>query len=159
MAIDDFTVTNNGLPPATGSTSYRPLALVSCSDNSISTTAVTAATHLVKDVGVQVIIGGAVSGVTTPLATMVTDPAQVLLFSPSATSASLTGLMDNGYLWRTSPSDFLQAAALNLYVKQVIAGLASKPSTVKVAVLHKGDSYGNGLASQLENELNGLHDP
>ncbi len=148
MAIGEFTSSSNGLPPAIGATANRPLVVVSCSDQSDTTTAERAATHLVSDVGVPAIIGSAFSGITISVATAVTIPAGVLLFSPSATSDAITSLLDKGLVWRTSPPDTLQAAALNLYLQTVTARL--KLQTPLVAIFNKGDSYGTGLATKLE---------
>ncbi len=150
MAIDDFTQSSNGLPPAIGATQNRPLVVVSCSDDSDTATAEHAAQHLVTDVGVQAIIGSAFSGITIDVATTVTDAAPVLLFSPSATSDALTSLLDKGFVWRTSPPDTLQASALNLYLQVVIGKLSPAPAKPLVAIFNKGDAYGTGLATAVE---------
>jgi branched-chain amino acid transport system substrate-binding protein len=157
LAINDFTQSSNGLPPAPGSTANRPLALIGCNDNSDSDTTVKAATHLVDDVGVTAIIGAAYSGLTIKAATTVTIPKGVLLFSPSATSVAITDLADNGLVWRASPADSFQGAALQLYEPAIEAKVKANPmvtGSIKVAVLTKGDAYGLGLGSALEMGLN-----
>ena len=100
------------------------------------------------------IIGPAFSGVTLDVAQNITIPAGVLLFSPSATTTELTGLSDHGLVWRTSPSDVYQAAALKKYVPVLEANVRTTlgltaSEKVKLAVLHKGDSYGSGLNTAL----------
>ena len=83
--------------------------LVECDD---SASASRAATHLVDRVRVPVILGAGASGTTLTVAQEVTIPKGVLLFAPSATSPALTTLQDNGLVWRSAPSDALQAVAL-----------------------------------------------
>jgi ABC-type branched-subunit amino acid transport system substrate-binding protein len=164
LAINDFTTDANGLPPATGQSARRPIVVVGCSDNSDSPTAVSAAQHLVDDVGVPAIIGAAFSGITISVATKVTIPAKVMLFSPSATSVAITTLDTSSprLVWRSSPADNFQAQALSLYTSasttgleaQVRSNLGLMPSDkIKVTILHKGDAYGSGLASALEGQL------
>jgi branched-chain amino acid transport system substrate-binding protein len=153
LALADLDQVND-LPPAPGSSGQRPIVVVACSDQSDSDTGQAAAQHLVDDVKVPAIIGPAFSGVTLDVAQNITIPAGVLLFSPSATSTEITGLPDHGLVWRTSPSDVYQAAALKKYVPDIEAnvraalGLAASDK-VKLAVLHKGDSYGSGLNTAL----------
>ncbi|MCC6528471.1 MAG: ABC transporter substrate-binding protein [Polyangiaceae bacterium] len=158
LAIGDFTTAANGLPGVPPSTARRPLVLVGCDDASDTDTAVEAATHLAGTVGVPALIGAAYSGITIGMATDVTIPAGVLTISPSATSAAITDLADNDLVWRTSPSDVLQAAAVQGYVPlletQVRTTLALQPTDkVKLFVLNKGDAYGTGLAEALEPAL------
>lgn len=158
LAINDFKQTSNGLPPAPGQSAHRPIALIGCSDNSDSDTAAKAAKHLAEDVGVPAIIGAAFSGISIKVATAVTIPDKVLLFSPSATSVALTDLADNGLVWRSSPSDVFQAQAISLLVPQIEATVRQELSLmasdkISVAILHKGDAYGAGLGKALEKTL------
>jgi branched-chain amino acid transport system substrate-binding protein len=158
LAIKEIQSVTGDLPPAPGTTARRPLVLVGCSDNSDGDTAVKAATHLAVDVKVPAIVGAAFSGITIKTATNVTIPNNVLLFSPSATSVAITALQDNGLVWRTSPSDILQAQAIALYVTklelQVRAENMLMPSDkITVAIVHKGDAYGAGLGKALEQKL------
>lgn len=158
MALDDFNLAAKGLPAAPGTTSRRPMVLVGCSDNGDNATAVKAAQHLVADVGTAAIVGGAFSGSTIDIATTVTIPNNVLLFSPSATSVLISDLDDHDLVWRTAPKDTFQAQALALYVPEIEAQvrttLGLQPSEkIKVAIINKGDSYGSGLAQALEKKL------
>lgn len=155
LAVAEFAALANGLP--TGADGRRPVVLLGCSDSSNSELAVKAARHLAS-VGVPAIIGAAFSGVTLKVATEATIPAGVLLMSPSATSTALTGLADDGLVWRTAPSDAIQAAALARLVpvieQQVRTDLKlAGADKLKVAIVHKGDAYGVGLASSLEQIL------
>lgn len=156
MAMREFHQ-HNGLPPATGSAERRHLALIGCNDNGDTDTARRAARHLVDDLGLSAIIGASFSGITIGIATDVTIPGGALLISPSATSVAITPLLDNGLVWRTAPSDIWQSGTLvkltPLVEAQIKSRPVSPPTTLKVAVVHKGDAYGSGLAAALADEL------
>jgi len=155
LAIDDFRIAGS-IPPAPGKTRRRPIVLVSCNDGA-GATAVRAARHLADDLGVAAIIGAGRSGVTTQVATEITIARNVLLISPSSTSLTLTNLADKrGLVWRTCPSDSIQAdahLALMPLIEQERKSRLPAGTNLKVAVLHKGDSYGNGLAEALNPRL------
>ncbi|HVY44575.1 MAG TPA: ABC transporter substrate-binding protein, partial [Minicystis sp.] len=153
LALGDFQRVNN-LPPAPSGSGQRPIVVVACNDGSDTDTAETAAKHLVDDVGVGAIIGCAFSGITISVATDVTIPGGTLLFSMSATSTAITSLDDHGLVWRTSPSDVYQAAALKQYVPkledQIRTARGLMPTDkIKLTVLYKGDAYGTGLYKAL----------
>jgi branched-chain amino acid transport system substrate-binding protein len=149
IAADEFIAAAGGLPPRPGGTA-RPIVIVECDDMGKADVAERAATHLVKDLGVPAIVGGAFSGIAISVATHVTIPGGTLLISPSATSIDLTQLPGkNNLVWRTSPSDEIQAKALAELLKQIEAELRTDPKLmgdIRLAVVHKGDSYGKGLA-------------
>ncbi len=158
LAINDFVGATNGLPPAPGESQPRPFLYIGCTDESNGDKAVLAAKHLVEDVGVQAIIGAAFSGITIKFTTTVTIPNDVLVISPSATSVAITDLADKGLVWRTSPSDIFQAKALEFFSPQIEAkvrtDLGLTPTDkIKIAIVHKGDAYGEGLAKALEQNL------
>jgi ABC-type branched-subunit amino acid transport system substrate-binding protein len=152
---------NSGLPGINGGAS-RPLVLLSCTD---ADDAIRAARHLAEVVHVPAIIGPAFSGVTTNVAQTVTIPRGVLVISPSATSPTLTDIKDNGLVWRTAPSDVLQATAMIQLVQKQIepavraALMLADTDKIKLAVVHKGDAYGAGLGGALFTGLkfNGLN--
>ncbi len=159
MAIRDIATANNGLPPAPGASQPRPVVLVGCNSGRAP---IAAARHLVDKVQVPAIVGASFSGVTIQVATEVTIPGKVLLLSPSATSAAITHLQDDGLVWRTAPSDNLQAVAIrylvNLVEQDVRSELSLDPaSPIRLAIVHKSDSYGRGLANSVEKivEFNG----
>lgn len=156
LALNEFQQNVNGLPSAPGGTGRRPYVLIGCSDNSDDATVIAAAKHLAEDVGVPAIIGGSFSGATIKVATTVTIADGILLFSPSATSADITNIDDHGLVWRSAPSDNLQASALSLYVPTIEAKIRKDSMLVaplKLAILNKGDSYGTGLAKTLTASL------
>jgi branched-chain amino acid transport system substrate-binding protein len=142
LALDDFTNTVVGLPGGSDG-KPRPLVVVECDDSADNTTAVRSATHLVNDIGVPAILGPDSSGLVTAVINSVTIPGKVLLISPAATSATLSGI--SPYFWRTSPSDDIQAVPLRLSVGEIASAAALSP--IKLAVLYKNDSYGQGLFS------------
>lgn len=156
VAIEDFRKAGN-VVPVPGTTARRPLVLVGCNDNSDDGTAVRAAHHLVDDIQVPAIIGACFSGITTKVATDVTIPGGTLLISPSATSVSITSLADNGLVWRTAPSDVIQADAHAAFFTQIEADVREKQALgnnpINVAIAHKGDAYGAGLAQALAAKL------
>ena len=153
LAIDDF-ASAGGLPSLTAGGSPRPIVLVGCNDgpNEDQTQTVTAAQHLIDDLGVAAIIGYPFSGNTLYVAQNETIPNKVLLFSPSATSAQITALesSDSDLVWRTCPSDNVQAQALALYYSTVQAAALARysmidPNNIKVAIVNHHDAYGSGL--------------
>ncbi|WP_394850604.1 ABC transporter substrate-binding protein [Pendulispora brunnea] len=153
VAFEDFR--SVGLPPVPGGTRRRPLVLVACNDQADGPTAVRAAKHLTDDLGVPAIIGSGFSNITLQVANQVTIPKNVLLISPSSTSPTLTHLTDNGLVWRTCPSDLIQAEAhlaLMPHIEHDVK-LATGAEKIKVAVLHKGDPYGRGLVEALSPKL------
>lgn len=107
----------------------------SCID---ATTATAAAERLVSSDGVAAIMGADCSGVTTAVANNVTVPNGVVLISPSATSPSLSTINDNGYFFRTSPSDARQG--------EVLADIARSRGVRSIAVTYTNNDYGKGLA-------------
>jgi branched-chain amino acid transport system substrate-binding protein len=140
LAIDDFTQTVVGLPGGADG-KPRPLVLVECDDTGDPTVATRAATHLVNDVGVPAILGPETSGLTTAVINSVTIPDKTLDVSPSATSATLSGVSQ--YFWRTAPSDNIQAIPARLSVGEIATAHSLSP--IKLGILYKSDSYGMGL--------------
>jgi branched-chain amino acid transport system substrate-binding protein len=155
LALSEIKNELKGIPTAIPGVN-RPVLFIGCSDNSDleDTTAIKAATHLSETLQVPAIIGEAFSGSTISIANEVTIKNGTLLISPAATSDTLTTLPDNDLVWRTSPPDTLQAAALKLYVPEVEQLVRANftmemmpPDTkVKIAIIHNTDSYGVGLA-------------
>lgn len=70
---------------------------------------------------------------------------RVILFTPSATSTSLAGLDDDGYFFRTAPSDELQARAL--------ADIIMRDGPRRVSIVYRNDAYGEGLQKGVRQEL------
>jgi hypothetical protein len=154
LALSEIQDKFGGIP--TGSPGVtRPILFVGCSDNTSDTdTAIAAATHLSEVLEVPAIIGEAFSGLTLAIASEVTIKNGTLLISPSATNDAITNLPDNDLVWRTSPPDSLQSAALKLHVPEVetivradfVVNQMPLDTPVKVAILHNTDSYGVAMA-------------
>ena len=69
-------------------------------------------------------------------------PNGVVLFSPSATSPALSTLEDNGYFFRSSPSDARQG--------QVIAEMLVEKGYKSIAMTYTNNDYGKGLSDSIE---------
>jgi branched-chain amino acid transport system substrate-binding protein len=98
--------------------------------------------------GVDAIIGPASSNVALSQLSAIVQPATgVVTCSPTATAASLDGYPDNGFFFRTVPSDSLQMAAIAQRVR------AQGVSTVSVGFLD--DPYGRGLLDPFREAMSG----
>ena len=93
------------------------------------------ATELLS-LGVSGIVGAASSGVSKTFIDQVTG-AGVLHFSPANTSPDFTNYADNGFYFRTAPSDVLQG--------RVIGNRITGDGFSRVGVLYLNDPYGIGL--------------
>jgi branched-chain amino acid transport system substrate-binding protein len=149
LAFSEILTEKNGLPSPTAGAPPRPLALLACHDlaDPIGT-----AEHLTGTVQVPAIFGPAFSGVTADVAQQVAIPAGVMVMSASATSPSLTAIEDDGLLWRTVPSDSIQAVPLANLVEYVEARIRARQELnptdqIRLAITVKGDAYGKGLAN------------
>lgn len=151
-----------GIPTTTAGVN-RPLLYIGCDDKSDLTdeTQIKAAQHLAEVLQVPAIIGEAFSGSTIAIAQEVTIKNGTLLISPAATSDTITTLIDEDLVWRTSPPDTLQAAALKLYVPEVEVKVRADydalmipiNTPVKVGLIHNTDSYGKGLADTVLSDM------
>ena len=94
--------------------------------------------------GVDAIIGAAASGVSLTVIDTITG-AGVVHFSPANTSPEFTDYDDNGLYFRTAPSDVLQGRALGDLIVQ--------DGFLNVALLVRQDSYGQGLAENVQASL------
>jgi branched-chain amino acid transport system substrate-binding protein len=96
--------------------------------------------------GVDAIIGPASSrNALSQLASIVRADTGVVTCSPTATALALDAFPDNGYFFRTVPSDSLQMVA--------IARRAERTGVPSVAVGYLDDPYGRGLADALVAEI------
>lgn len=90
--------------------------------------------------GYPAIVGAASSGNSVPL-TGVTSDAGVVQCSPASTALSLSNVDDDGYFFRTAPSDLLQG--------QVMAEVsANRLEAETVATLYVNNDYGQQLSEQ-----------
>ena len=106
-----------------------------------SAAATSAAEGLVSG-GVVAIMGADCSGVTGAIATNVAVPNGVVMISPSATSPGLTTLADNGFFFRTAPSDARGGA--------ILADITKDRKVKSVAITYTNNDYGKGLSDVYE---------
>jgi ABC-type branched-subunit amino acid transport system substrate-binding protein len=92
----------------------------------------------------DVIIGAAASSVSLTVIDKIVG-AGVVEFSPANTSPAFDTYDDKGLYFRTSPSDVLQGS--------VLGNLIVQDGYKNVAIMARQDSYGEGLAKQLEQTL------
>jgi ABC-type branched-subunit amino acid transport system substrate-binding protein len=113
-------------------------------DQTEATAGVEAATKLVQTDDVQVIVGALASAVTTPIAESVAIPNGIVQISPASTSPALSDLDDNGFFWRTPPSDALQGRVL----ARAIADELGNDATINTGT--RNDAYGTALTGVFE---------
>jgi ABC-type branched-subunit amino acid transport system substrate-binding protein len=106
---------------------------------------VDAANKLVSIENVAGIVGAMSSGVTIPVARSVSSQKGVPQISNASTSPVITDLDDNGYLFRTVPSDALQGV--------VLGNLAYENDLRKVSVMYVNNAYGEGLANEFAKQF------
>jgi ABC-type branched-subunit amino acid transport system substrate-binding protein len=100
---------------------------------------VEAATKLIKSNHANVIIGEMASSATIPMAQSVTIPNKIVQISPTSSAPQISDIADNGYLWRTYPSDTLQGKVL----AQAAIDQFGKGSTVNIGA--RNDAFGTAL--------------
>lgn len=155
LARRDFKTATPGLPPATSGGKQRPLVLVNCDE---ANDPIQAANHLV-DLGVPAVIGAYYSSSTIKIATEVTIPNNILLVSPASNSPLVTSLASSNprLVWRTVPSDIIQASVVPKVVTTVlepkIKETLGENTTLKIAIVHRGDAAGVGISQRVIPEL------
>lgn len=97
-----------------------------------------AARQLVSD-GATCIAGAWASANTIPVGRTVAASQQVPLISPASTSPEITDLPDDGFVFRTAPSDALQGQVLADAVEEAFGADAV------VATAARNDAYGEGI--------------
>ncbi|WP_420546796.1 ABC transporter substrate-binding protein [Curvivirga sp.] len=122
-----------------GSTVSSVRADSTCVDAAAATAA---AERLITSDKVAAIMGADCSGVTTAVANNTAVPNGVVMISPSATAPNLTDIEDNGFFFRTAPSDARQGV--------ILAETAAARGLKSVAVTYTNNDYGKGLAQAFE---------
>lgn len=102
-----------------------------------------AATQLISD-GASCLAGAWASSSTIPVGQAVASRQEVPLISPASTSPEITDLPDDGYVFRTAPSDALQGAVL----AEVVGEKFGTDATISVA--GRNDAYGDGITAQFK---------
>jgi branched-chain amino acid transport system substrate-binding protein len=100
---------------------------------------VEAAKKLIAANRANVIIGEMASSATIPMAQSVTIPDHILQISPTSSAPEISDIKDNGYLWRTYPSDTLQGKVL----AQAAIQAFGKGATLNVGA--RNDAFGTAL--------------
>ncbi|MBV0890397.1 ABC transporter substrate-binding protein [Paracoccus sp. Z118] len=109
-------------------------------DNTCADAAASVATveRLVTSERVNGIMGGMCSGETIASLERVAVPNGMVMISPSATSPALSDIEDQGYFFRTSPSDARQG--------EVMTDIMMSRGVDNAAVTYTNNDYGKGLA-------------
>jgi len=127
----------------------QKISVVRADSTCIDAAAATAAAErLITSDKVAGIKGADSSGVTTAIANNVAVPTGVTIISPTATSPSLSTIADNGYFFRTAPSDARQG--------QILAEITMGRGISQVAVTFTNNDYGKGLSDAFINAYKGL---
>ena len=109
-----------------------------------SQAAVQAARQLVSG-GASCLTGAWASANTIPVGTSVAARQRLPQISPASTSAEITTLEDNGFVFRTAPSDVLQAVALADTVEEELGG-----TDFTVSLAARNDAYGEGFINRFK---------
>ncbi len=110
--------------------------------------AVQAANQLISG-GASCLAGAWGSANTIPVGTSVSKSQQVPLISPASTSPEITDLPDDGFVFRTAPSDALQGQVL----ADAVGEEFGTDATISVAA--RNDAYGEGIATQFSEAFTG----
>jgi len=94
------------------------------------------------DAGYSAVVGPASSNVNLQVADAVFTENAVVGISPSSTSPDVTDLDDDGYIFRTAPSDLLQGPAMAELARGDTVGAESS------GTLYLNDAYGQSLEEQ-----------
>jgi ABC-type branched-subunit amino acid transport system substrate-binding protein len=141
LAIADYNKTTD-LPGG------NRIAWITCDDKGELDRALAAAEHLTGTLKIQAIVGPIFSEQVLAVAEQVTIDAGTFLITPTATAKDITTLDDDGLVWRTITSDVYQANAVADRVLDI-----DMPPVTRLALLHKEDAYGNGIASDVVERL------
>jgi branched-chain amino acid transport system substrate-binding protein len=109
--------------------------------------ATASAERLVNVEGVVAIVGALCSGSTIASANNVAIPNGVVMISPASTSPAITGLDDNGLVFRTAPSDARQG--------QILAEVLRSKGISNVALTYTNNDYGKGFADAFSAAFSG----
>jgi ABC-type branched-subunit amino acid transport system substrate-binding protein len=109
-----------------------------------SQAAVQAARQLISG-GASCLTGAWASANTIPVGTSVAARQRVPQISPASTSAEISTLEDDGFVFRTAPSDNLQGVALADTVEQELGG-----TDFTVSLAARNDAYGEGFINRFK---------
>ena len=117
----------------------KALEAVDADTTCVDAAAATAsAERLIHVEGVAAIVGALCSGSTIASANNVAIPNGVVMISPASTSPAITGMDDNGLVFRTAPSDARQG--------QILADVLRAKGISNIALTYTNNDYGKGFA-------------
>ncbi len=106
-----------------------------------ATAAQSAAQQMISE-GANCLVGPWASDEVVPVGRSVAARDEIPLISPSATSPEITELPDNGFVFRTAPSDAIQGSVLADAIEEDEGG-----TDAVVSVAARNDAYGEGIAT------------
>ena len=106
------------------------------------TAAQSAAKQLISG-GANCLTGPWASSETVPVGRSVAARDEIPLISPSSTSPEITDLPDNGFVFRTAPSDALQGQVLADAIEKSEGG-----TDAVISVAGRNDPYGEGITTE-----------
>ncbi|MDY6775718.1 MAG: ABC transporter substrate-binding protein [Halobacteria archaeon] len=118
----------------------------SVQDTQTSQSAGISGAEALVNAGYPAVVGAASSGINVPVSKNVLIPNGVVGCSPSSTALSVSFLEDDGYIFRTAPSDLLQGQAMARVASDRLG--ASTASTFYV-----NNSYGQQLSEQFSDNF------
>ncbi len=136
LAVDDIN--------AAGGVLGNPVKLVKADEGDGTPDVASGSADKLLNAGVSAVIGAAASTITLAVIDKFVG-AGVVEMSGSNTSPALDTYDDKGLYFRTAPSDALQGS--------VLGNLIVQDGFKNVAILARQDSYGEGLAKQLDTTL------
>jgi branched-chain amino acid transport system substrate-binding protein len=113
------------------------IELVYRDDTSVAAKGIELATEL-KNLNLPAILGSGPSSITLGISD-ITVAAKMVQIAGSSTSPAISTKADDGYLFRTSPSDALQG--------KLLAKRAKDRGHTSVSIIHSPGAYGTGLAA------------
>ena len=134
LAIDEIN--------AAGGVAGRVLEISVGDTQTAAQPSIDAAQKLVSVEGVVAILGALSSGNTIPVVESITKDSRIPQISSASTSPVITTLADDGFLFRTVPSDAFQGIAL--------AEVAREQQLERLAIIYINNDYGQGLAESFE---------
>ena len=151
----------SGIPPAKGSTTARPLVVLSCDE---SQELVRVGTHLLKDLHVAGIVGPNTSQDTLDLTTKLVANNDSLIMSPTAVAAGISGLPDKQLAWRNIPSDTPRGKLMIQQLNALEDGLkantlplpaqtATRPGPLKLGIVYRDDAQGQSNFGAISADL------
>ena len=146
LAVDSINA-SGGVPFDSSAQDVHPVVLISCD---ASRDMLSAAGHLVTQLGVRAIIGPDESQDGVRLTTKVAIPNDALVVGPTATETRLADLLDDGLQWSMVPNDVLRAPWMRQQLRALEAALRDqRGSELKLAIAVRNDTQGQSARESL----------